>query len=177
MASYTLLPYLVQGAVGMLAGMLADRLILTGWGVKPTRVLLQVVGMLGPAVCLLLAVTPLVGASQPGLASVLITMGLGLSALTLGGVSASHLDIAPSNAGIIFGAGNTAATVAGLLSVPVTGLVLQGTGSWSLIFGIIAVHYVVGAALWVAWVGDKRLPEDMPCGGDVSTQPSSNSFM
>ncbi len=52
-------------------------------------------------------------------------IGLGFSALTLGGVSASHLDVAPRHAGVIFGAGNTAATLAGLISVPFTGYLLQ----------------------------------------------------
>jgi hypothetical protein len=260
--------------------------------------------MLGPAACLLLAVSPLVGASA-SVASGLITLGLGFSALTLGGVSgergrkdrrkdlrplpcvrwvrgarsdaagqvragcscgrcavvsgvrnwaaglwshvagdslwascdhgpacrqasararaardvlarsalpvASHLDIAPRNAGLVFGAGNTAATLAGLVSVPVTGFLLQvsglpasrdalheqlepfatsvptrvqrpcyadsrmeqpeshlvirplspcspqATGSWPLVFGITAVHYVAGAVLWAAWCGDRQL--------------------
>lgn len=62
------------------------------------RVGLQVVGMLGPAACLLLAVSPLVAGSASA-ASFLITCGLGLSALTLGGVSSNHLDIAPRHAG------------------------------------------------------------------------------
>jgi hypothetical protein len=66
--------------------------------VRRVRVMLQVAGMLGPAGCLLLAVSPAVGAS-PALASQLITVGLGLSALTLGGVSVSHLDVAPRHAG------------------------------------------------------------------------------
>jgi hypothetical protein len=56
---------------------------------------------------------------------VLSQVGLGFSALTLGGVSASHLDVAPRHAGVIFGAGNTSATLAGLLSVPFTGYILQ----------------------------------------------------
>lgn len=54
-----------------------------------------------------------------------LQVGLGFSALTLGGVSASHLDVAPRHAGVIFGAGNTSATLAGLLSVPFTGYLLQ----------------------------------------------------
>lgn len=65
---------------------------------KSSRPALQVVGMLGPAACLLAAVSPATGASA-GAASALITVGLGLSALTLGGVSANHLDIAPRHAG------------------------------------------------------------------------------
>jgi ACS family sodium-dependent inorganic phosphate cotransporter len=157
--------------------------------VRQVRVWLQVVGMLGPALCLLLAVSPVVGGS-PVMASSLITVGLGLSALTLGGVSVSHLDIAPRHAGgpsvdlllvicvlcylaqidahesfvhsgVIFGAGNTAATLAGFLSVPLTGYLLETTKSWPLVFGITALHYVVGAVVWSLWVGDKVLPEDM----------------
>lgn len=40
-------------------------------------------------------------------------VGLGLSTLTLAGVSVSHLDIAPRHAGAVFGLGNTFATLAG----------------------------------------------------------------
>lgn len=132
------------------------------------RVGLQLAGMLGPAVCLMAAVSPVVGNSAEA-ASALITVGLGLSALTLGAVSVNHLDIAPRHAGMVFGAGNTAATVAGLVSVPLTGWVLQQTGSWPLVFGLIGLHFVVGSAVWAAWVGDKPLPED---GEDDNAGPS-----
>lgn len=77
-----------------------------------------------------------------------------------GGVSASHLDIAPRHAGVVFGVGNTAGTLAGLVAVPGLGYVLQHTGNWSIAFGLAAAHNVLGAALWAKWVGDKPLPED-----------------
>jgi ACS family sodium-dependent inorganic phosphate cotransporter len=159
LGGYTLLPYVLQGGVGTAAGVLADRLIQSGYSVKSVRRWLQVVSMLGPAACLLLAVSPVVGPS-PEVASAIITEGLGLSALGLGGVSTSHLDVAPNNAGLVFGAGNTAATLAGLVSVPVTGLLLQQTGSWPLVFGITALHYAVGAGVWAMWLGDKQLAAD-----------------
>jgi ACS family sodium-dependent inorganic phosphate cotransporter len=152
----------VQGLVGLGAGALADQLLTTqGWSVRSVRVGLQLVGMLGPAACLMAAVSPIVGGSA-ATASALITVGLGLSALSLGAVSVNHLDIAPRHAGMVFGAGNTAATLAGLVSVPLTGWVLQRTASWPLVFGLIAAHFVVGSVLWTAWVGDKALPEDGP---------------
>ncbi len=75
-----------QGAVGAGAGVLADSLISRGWSKRKVRITLQTAGMLGPASCLLLAVSPVVGGSAT-VASGLITVGLGLSALTLGGVS------------------------------------------------------------------------------------------
>jgi ACS family sodium-dependent inorganic phosphate cotransporter len=165
LGGYTLLPYAVQGGLGVVSGLLADRLIASGWSVRGVRVVLQVIGMLGPAACLVLAVSPVVGAS-PAIASSLITVGLGLSALSLGGVSVSHLDIAPKHAGVIFGAGNTAATAAGFISVPVTGYLLQLTGSWPLVFGITVLHYLMGAVFWTMWVGDSVLPED-----DLSDEP------
>ena len=87
-------------------------------------------------------------------------MGLACSAFTLGGVSASHLDVAPRHAGAVFGAGNTAATLAGLAAVPVTGALLDATGSWALVFGVTAAHYVVGAALFAAYAGAEPLAED-----------------
>jgi MFS family permease len=77
-----------------------------------------------------------------------------------GGVSASHLDIAPRHAGVIFGVGNSAGTLAGLVGVPITGWVLHHTGSWALAFALAAVHNVLGAAVWARWAGGSRLPED-----------------
>lgn len=87
-------------------------------------------------------------------------VGLGLSALTLAGVSVSHLDIAPRHAGAVFGLGNTFATLAGLASVPATGLLLDMTGSWAVVFGVTAANYIIGAVVWAMWSGATPLPED-----------------
>jgi ACS family sodium-dependent inorganic phosphate cotransporter len=191
LGGYTLLPYVLQGGLGLASGYLADRLI-DAWSqgggggedglgsdgkpagaippalaaerrakaVRKVRVSLQLSGMLGPAACLLYAVSPLAEGDAQS-ASAAVTLGLALSALTLGGVSASHLDVAPKHAGAVFGAGNTAATAAGLVATPLTGLVLRWTGgSWAWVFGLVAAHYVVGSAAWWAWAGDRPLPED-----------------
>ena len=136
----------------MLSGFLADALIARGVPVGLVRKSLQTVSMVGPAVCLVLAARPGV---SPGEASNLITVGLGLSALSLGAVSVSQLDIAPKTAGLVFGIGNTAGTLAGLLSTPVTGWMLEATHSWALVFGVTAAHYVVGAIVWCIWAGDR----------------------
>eukprot|EP00775_Hariotina_reticulata_P005431 gene5431-5664_t len=160
LGSFTLLPYLLQGAVGASAGLLADNLITKrGWRVRKVRVVMQVAGMMGPAVCLFAAAAPC-SAHSPYVAAGLITVAMGLSALTCSGVSASHLDIAPRHAGVVFGVGNTAGTLAGLMAIPGIGLVLETTGSWSVAFGLAALHNVIGSLMWTLWVGDKPLPED-----------------
>jgi len=127
--------------------------------VKRVRRVVQTVGMLGPAACMVAAASPLTD-GNPTAASAWVTLGLGLNALTLAGVSVSHLDVAPKNAGVIFAAGNTCATLAGLIAVPLTGVILEATGSWPLVFGITSAHYVVGAAMFALWVGDRPLPQD-----------------
>ena len=57
-----------------------------------------------------------------------------------------------------------AATLAGLVAVPLTGALLDATGSWELVFALTAAHYVAGAAVFAAWSGAEPLPED---GGDA----------
>lgn len=156
---YTVLPYVLQAVVGALCGMSADRLISRNWQVKKVRRTFQTIGMIGPAICMLLAVSP-VTAGSVDMCSALITLGLTLSAFSLAGVSVSHLDVAPKNAGAVFGAGNTAATIAGLIGVSATGWLLDETHSWAWVFGITAGHFVIGAAVWLAWVGDRPLAED-----------------
>lgn len=115
--------------------------------------------MLGPAGCLLLAVSPAIE-DAPSLAAALITAAQGFSALTLAAVSVSHLDIAPRHAGAVFGFGNTLATVAGLLSTKLTGEILDLTASWTVVFSVTAAHFVAGSAVWYFWAGDQQLAED-----------------
>ena len=159
--SVTFVPYILQAGVGILTGAMADRLLAQGWPKRDVRTRLQAAGMLIPAACLLLAVSP-VAAGSASLGALCIDCGLAASALTLGGVSANHLDVAPRHAGAVFGAGNTAATLAGLVSVPLTGALLDATGSWALVWGVTAAHYVLGAALFALWAGAEPVPESAP---------------
>ena len=163
--AFTVLPYFIQGIVGVGSGVVADQWLREGkFSTKFIRRAFQTVGMVGPAVCLAgAAVLGGAGATDANIfaAAVLVDVGLALSALTLAGVSVSHLDVAPRHAGLVFATGNTCATIAGIIAVPLSGWVLEATGqSWSAVFGVIAVLYVVGAALWWAWVGDEPVPED-----------------
>ena len=86
-----------------------------------------------------------------------LTVGVAASSLTLAGVSVHHLDVAPSKAGLVFGIGNTAGTLGGFVSVALCGFLQEASGSWSLVLGVIALHYLVGAALWCAWVGGEEM--------------------
>lgn len=151
--AFTFVPYFLQGVIGLWVGVYADDLInVKRVPVRAVRRAAQCVGHVGPACALLVA-----AASQgnPTLAAVSVDVGLALSALTLAGVSVSHLDVSPRHAGVVFGTGNTFATLAGVVAVPVSGAVRDATGSWSAVFVLIAVVYVSGAVYWF-----------FNCGGD-----------
>jgi ACS family sodium-dependent inorganic phosphate cotransporter len=166
---FTVFPYLIQGVVGVFSGVCADSLIRNERAKKKTiRRAFQAVGMIGPAACLLAAawlgnggVDGRVPDANVDAAVLFVDLGLALSALTLAGVSVSHLDVAPRHAGLVFATGNTCATVAGLLAVPASGLILELTNqNWSVVFGVIAFVFIVGAGVWVAWVGDSPVAAD-----------------
>ncbi|KAG5182827.1 major facilitator superfamily domain-containing protein [Tribonema minus] len=97
----------------------------------------------------------------------LLALGSALSALTLGGVSVSHLDIAPSRAGLIFGAGNTAGTLAGLVAVPLSGWLVDTFHNWDLVLYMFSLSYVIGAVAWVAWVGGEEIEYPPQIGAGV----------
>ncbi|CAJ1346710.1 unnamed protein product [Effrenium voratum] len=155
----TTVPYLLQAGVGLAVGGYADQQLAAGAPVGQLRKTLQAVGMLVPAVALLVAASP-VAANSATVGGLLVDVGLAANALTLGAVSVNHLDVAPRHAGAIFGLGNTFATLAGLVSTPLTGAILDKTGSWELVFAVITLHYVVGALVFALLSGEKPLKED-----------------
>ena len=155
LASFTVLPYFLQMLVAVAAGFIADKLVLSGVRTLYVRHLLQITGMLAPAACLAFC------AYSPGLtateAATIITAGSALSSLTVGAVSVNHFDISPRNAGTIFGIGNTASCIGGLIAVPGSGWLFDHTQSWDAVFILFAAHYVGGAILWALLASDQPL--------------------
>jgi len=162
LASFTVLPYILQLLVAVGAGFTADALISPRFSWRPLTVrnLMQLTGMIGPALCLTVCATyPGISVSD---ASRLISLGSAVGALTVAGVSCNQFDISPNNAGVIFGIGNTASCIAGLIAIPLSGWLYQATDSWDAVFLLFAVHYVIGAAAWAFLASDKALVYESP---------------
>lgn len=64
------------------------------------------------------------------------------------GFVANMADIAPGNAGQMFGLCNTFGSLSGILGVSIVGYVVQLTGSFSPVFKITAALYVFGTIIW-----------------------------
>lgn len=124
-AKSLILPQLTQALVGVSIGATADRLS-SEIGTRTTRRALQVASGVGPAAVLWYLswdVGPGVDSPSPAF---LFGMAQTFSALSLGAVSVSHLDVAaPSAAGAVYALGNVAAAASGSFTVNLFGRLLE----------------------------------------------------
>lgn len=80
-----------------------------------------------------------------------------LAAFVTGGFSVNHMDVAPRYAGTLMGITNTAGTIPGIIGVYVTGLILEATGSWALVFGVAAGVTLVGLVFFLLFASGRKL--------------------
>ena len=136
-ALMSVLPFAVMGLMTNAGGWIADglvnyKILSTTW----TRKLLQVLGTGTPAICLWY----LSGAKHGSVteAMLMLTLMLGGLGLQSGGFASTHQDICTQYAGLIFGLTNACSSLAGSVSVYMTGVVLDQTHNWGLVFGMVS---------------------------------------
>ncbi|KAL6781916.1 PHT4B [Auxenochlorella protothecoides x Auxenochlorella symbiontica] len=140
------LPYLTMFAASNAGGWAGDWLINTRRaGVAAGRKAVNSAGFWAAAAALLL---------MPGARSVaggvaVTTLALGTCGFARGGFSVNHMDIAPKFAGIVMGISNTAGTLAGVIGVAATGVLLEGAGGAGVLAGWYAA-LAVAASLCLA---------------------------
>ena len=121
-----------------LSGVIADRLLERGVDTTRVRKLLTTAGFLGSAVAL-----TCVGFVETAHGAIgVMCVGTALGSLSTGGFVVNHTDIAPNDAGTVMGITNTAGTLPGILGVFVTGMILDATNSWFLVFGLPSRPYL-----------------------------------
>ncbi len=142
---FTMVPHVASFAFFNIAGSVADRLIAGGMDVGRARKLMMTVafGGLGTA---LVAVGSVHSA---WMAIAVMAAGNAFGSFVVGGFSVNHMDIAPRHAGALMGITNTAGTIPGVVGVYVTGLILQTTGSWALVFQVSAVVTFAGLVVFL----------------------------
>ena len=148
---FAVVPYMCQAIVGNVAGLLSDRMIDAGFAKLFVRKFMQASGMLLMSFFMMLAVTAAETIVQ---GMIYITLSMGLYCLTFAGVSVNHLDIAPNYAPIIYGIGNTAGQIPGILGVWLTGEILDATeNNWFVVFGLASIISCFGAVCWILMAG------------------------
>ncbi len=149
----TMIPHVASFLFLNVAGSVADRLIARGMDVGRVRKLMQSVGFGGIASALLV-----VGQVETAwMAIAVMTVGSALGAFVTGGFAVNHMDIAPRHAGTLMGITNTAGTIPGVIGVYVSGLILDLTGSWALVFQVAAGVTLVGLVVFLLFASGRRL--------------------
>lgn len=147
-----MIPHVASFLFINVAGQVADRMLAGGTPVVRVRRRMQTIGCFGTAVSLLI-----VGEVESAWAAITImSIGTALGAFVTGGFAVNHMDIAPRHAGTLMGLTNTAGTIPGMVGVYVTGLILQTTGSWALVFQVAAGVTLVGWLVFVAFASGER---------------------
>ncbi|MBT4161801.1 MAG: ACS family MFS transporter [Gammaproteobacteria bacterium] len=142
---FTMIPSIASFLFLNVAGVVTDRLISRGTKVIFVRKLLQTIGFGGGAI-----VFAFVGYVESAVAAIaLMTFGSAIGAFALGGWGTNHIDLAPKHAGTLMGISNTAGTMPGIIGVYVSGLILQWTDSWILVFQVAAAINVFGLVFYL----------------------------
>lgn len=150
---YTMIPYAVMFLFLNVAGWLADTMITRGISVTATRKIMQTIAFGGSALFLLL----IGGITDATHAIIVMSCATGAAAFANGGFGVNHLDIAPRHAGALMGITNTAGTLPGIIGVTLTGMILDATGSWALVFGVAAGVYLFGLVVWLIFATSERI--------------------
>lgn len=145
-------PWLTSFAMANVAGHLSDRMLSSGRSPTFVRKLIQVTGLLGGGLFLLLVQT----ADSPAAGMLLMCGATGTFAMCMAGFTVNSFDIAPRYADVIWGISNTVATVPGIVGVAVTGWLVQRTGAYSAPFFVTAAVAVVGALVFLKFGSGRR---------------------
>jgi ACS family sodium-dependent inorganic phosphate cotransporter len=119
-------------------------MIQRGVSVTTTRKLMQCGGLVLSAGFLV----ALHEAHSPGWALALLCGSTGALACTYAGYMSGYLDVAPRHGALLFGFGNTFATIPGIVGVAVTGWLVDVTGSYSAGFVLTAIVSAAGALIF-----------------------------
>ena len=157
-AYISILPPMASAACGALAGQAADFVIAnTGVDTTTVRKVVQLTAFVAPAACLakLIAINdggPETIAANETDAIVLLTLAIGLGALSLAGLYCNHQDMSRKYASVLLGITNTVGAAPGIIGVAFTGFMLDRTGDWSLsMFAPCIFFYITGAVVYSAF--------------------------
>jgi ACS family sodium-dependent inorganic phosphate cotransporter len=150
---YTMIPHLALFFSLNVAGNVADRLIAGGMEVGRVRKLMQTISFASIATALLIVAQ----VETAWMAIAVMSVGNALGACGVGGYGVNHLDIGPKYSGTLMGITNTAGTIPGIVGVYVSGLILELTGSWALVFQVAAGVTLFGMVFYLLFASGKKI--------------------
>ncbi|MEE2782778.1 MAG: ACS family MFS transporter [Pseudomonadota bacterium] len=148
----SMLPHITSFFCLNIAGNIADRMIRRGMDVTFVRKLMQTIAFGGLGICLFL-----IGTVESAWAAIgILCLGKVFSAAGIGGHSVNHMDIGPRHAGKLMGITNTAGTIPGIIGVYVSGMILDATGSWAMVFQVTSAVTFFGMFFYLFFASGEK---------------------
>ena len=149
----TMLPHICSFFAMNYAGRVADKMIGRGADVTRVRKTMQTIGFGGLCIAFML-----VGEVDSVAAAIIIMcLGMTVGAFVTGGFLVNHMDIAPRHAGKLMGITNTAGTIPGVIGVYISGVILEVTNSWILVFQVAAGVTLFGLVFYLLFASSKKI--------------------
>jgi ACS family sodium-dependent inorganic phosphate cotransporter len=148
-----MIPHIASFLFFNIAGNIADRIIRSGMDVGKVRKLMQTIGFGGLSIALFFVGT----IDSVWMAIAIMTAGSAFGAFVAGGFAVNHMDIAPHHAGTLMGITNTAGTIPGIIGVFVSGVILELTGSWALVFQVAGGVTLLGLIIYLLFASSEKL--------------------
>ena len=149
------LPYVLMIACTTFGGWSSDNLIKREYMSRVTaRKTAQLIAGIAPAGCLLyLAAASNHDTPELSLASAvgIMTAMMGLGGFCGAGFGSNHQDLTKKYPGILFGITSASSSAFGCVSTYATGVLLDMTHSWAIVFEAVALVYIGTTAMYVAW--------------------------
>merc|ERR1712187_640790 len=125
-------------------GTAMDKMICNGFTVLVTRRRVMVVSLLLAGISLIpLGFTDSI--SVAGMSFCCVTGALGALDVV---VMANYVDVAPDCTAPLVGLGNTIATIPGAIGPRVVAAILDATGSWTFVFGLVSMLMLISAPVF-----------------------------
>jgi len=157
------IPWIAEVVVEQVAGMYVDTRIQAGSGRGFVRKVLQFIAFVPPAVMLVAC-----GYSSNRILVVFfLILAVAMQGLNSSAYGANFFDIAPSNAGVLYGISNTLATLSGIIAPALAGSILgeeAGVNQWRAVFWVGACILTAGAVAFAIAASGKLQPELEGCG-------------
>jgi len=154
------IPYLVFWFLIMVSGFTSDKLIQSGKiSRKNVRRVYNTLGFLIPAAAVV--ALSFVTCANPYIGVVFLTIGLGFLGCSYGaGFLVNYNDIGGSYAGLVFGIGNSIASIPGFVVPYLVGVITknQKREEWQIVFIITAVVYMIGLVVLLIFGSAKPEP-------------------
>lgn len=153
--SLACMPYLLMVVASPVAGLAAAALLKRGMTLWTVRCIMGLIGLLGPAVGLL--IFPRIPPHLWQLALLCISLTMALSTCVSASVQPSILDICgPLSSGAVFAVANAISVLPGFFGVQAVGYLHESWG-WCGTFGMCSVVYVLAAFAYTSWGSAERI--------------------